>query len=300
MDSAAARAIRWHDQGRHALAIGILAGALFAASSAGAESAVEIAKRIESTFALLLTSPAEPVEPLARLALARRAVERNGAVAALPYREVEPVPAAFLPGVPEGPATGLFAQSLSADVIVVARLPRPRPQEPLRQAPIITGSVAPTGQALPDASLLEAEYFGRFAGSFTGSGEVKRNARANANHVRCNLTGQPLADGVSISGACGAAIFSREVRADIRFDPASGVYTGTYIGSNAGPAKLWGRRRGDQVVLTITWPKPVNGDTKATMTIHNPGNGSLAITVVDAVHPGGPQAEVTRLALSQF
>jgi hypothetical protein len=54
------------------------------------------------------------------------------------------------------------------------------------------------------------------------------------------------------------------------------------------------------VVLTVTWPKPVNGDTKATMTIQNSGNGALAITVVDAVHPGGPQAEVTRLALSQL
>jgi hypothetical protein len=36
------------------------------------------------------------------------------------------------------------------------------------------------------------------------------------------------------------------------------------------------------------------------MTIDNAGNGTLAITVVDAVHPGGPQAEVTRLALSQM
>jgi hypothetical protein len=175
----------------------------------------------------------------------------------------------------------------------VARLPRPRPEEP-----IVTGSIAPPGHALPSAS--ESDFFGRFAGSFAGSGEVKRNARASPNQVQCTLTGEPSANGVSISGTCGASIFSREIRADIRFNPVSAAYTGTYIGSAAGPAKLWGRRRGDQVVLTITWPKPVNGDTKATMTIRNSGNGTLAIVVTDEVHPGGPEAEVTRLALNQM
>ena len=140
----------------------------------------------------------------------------------------------------------------------------------------------------------------RFAGSFSGSGEVKRNARANPNQVECTLTGQPSASGVSISGKCGASIFSRDVRADIRYNPASGVYTGTYVGSAIGPAKLRGTRRGDAVVMTITWPKPVNGDVKATMTIRNSGNGALAIVVTDAVQPGGPEAEVTRLALSQL
>ena len=44
---------------------------------------------------------------------------------------------------------------------------------------------------------------------------------------------------------------------------------------------------------------PVNGDTRATMTIRNSGNGSLAITVTDELQPGGARAEVTQLALSQ-
>ena len=52
------------------------------------------------------------------------------------------------------------------------------------------------------------------------------------------------------------------------------------------------------MVLTITWPKPVNGDPTATMTIRNDGNGRLGITVTDEV-PGGGNAEVTDLALSQ-
>jgi len=298
MHSAEAGTTARHDRALRALAIGMLAGALLAVSPAQAETPAEISSRIESAFALVLQDPADPAEPFARRALARRALERSGAAAALPYSGIEPELAAFQPGLPEYPATGAIGRSPAAIEIVVARLPRPRPEAPIRQAPIITGSIAPAGQALPAAP--ESDFFGRFAGSFSGSGEVKRNARASADQVRCTLRGRPLADGVSISGRCGASIFSREISADIRFDPASSAYTGTYIGSNAGPARLWGRRQGDRVVLTVTWPKPVNGDTKAIMTIHNSGNGALAITVVDAVHPGGPQAEVTRLALSQL
>jgi hypothetical protein len=250
----------------------------------------EIADRIEAVFDLVLQNPAQPEDELTRRALARRAIEHGG-TAALAYREAEPEPAPLQFGRSADPVSGVFAKGPAA--IVLARLPRPRPE-----SPIITGSIAPSEQA--HASVRETDFFGRFAGSFAGSGEVKRNARANPNQVKCTLTGRPSADGVTISGQCGAAIFSREVSAEIRLDPATGAYTGTYVGASAGPAKLWGRRRGDQVVLTITWPKPVNGDTKATMTIRNAGDGKLAIVVTDEVHPGGPKAEVTRLALSQL
>ena len=51
-------------------------------------------------------------------------------------------------------------------------------------------------------------------------------------------------------------------------------------------------------MLTITWPKPVNGDRTATMTIRNDGSGQLGITVMDEA-PGGGNAKVTDLALSQ-
>lgn len=150
------------------------------------------------------------------------------------------------------------------------------------------------------AQAAEADFFNRFSGSFSGSGLVQRNAEEDPNQVKCTLTGEPSRSGVSMSGRCGAFIFSKQIRADIRYDPASGRYSGVYIGSAIGPANLSGRRRGDAVVLTITWPQPVNGDTKATMTIHNPGNGRLAISITDRVRPGGPTAEVTSLALGRL
>ncbi len=159
-------------------------------------------------------------------------------------------------------------------------------------------AVATMSMAVP-SNAAEWDYLSRFEGSFSGSGLVQRNAAERPNQVTCTLTGQPSHTGVSMSGKCGAFIFSRNIHADIRYDAASGRYTGVYEGSAIGPARLSGKRSGDSVVLTITWPKPVNGDTKATMTIRNDGNGQLAITVTDKVSPGGPSAHVTQLALNQ-
>jgi len=149
------------------------------------------------------------------------------------------------------------------------------------------------------AQAQESDFLDRFSGSFSGSGLVQRNANESPAQVSCTLTGQPSTTGISMSGQCGAFIFSKQIRADLTFDPGTGRYTGVYVGSSIGPARLSGTRQGNAVVLTITWPQVVNGDTKATMTIHNAGNGQLAITVTDRVAPGGPAAEVTRLALNQ-
>jgi hypothetical protein len=144
----------------------------------------------------------------------------------------------------------------------------------------------------------EADFLGRFSGSFSGGGLVQRNAGETPNQVSCSLTGRSSENAVLMDGQCGAFIFSKQIRAEIRYDPQSGRYSGVYVGSSIGPASLSGKRSGDAVVLTITWPQPVNGDTKATMTIRNSGNGQLAITVTDQVVPGGPSAQVTQLALS--
>ena len=152
----------------------------------------------------------------------------------------------------------------------------------------------------PSAYAAESDFLQRFEGSWSGSGTVSRNEAENPNNVQCTMAGNASATGISMNGTCRAAvIFSRNISADIRYDPGSGRYSGTYVGSTIGPARLSGRRKGDAVVLTITWPKPVRGDTKAIMVISNPGNGQLGITVTDEIQPGGPKAQVTRLALRQ-
>jgi hypothetical protein len=168
-----------------------------------------------------------------------------------------------------------------------------------RGIPHLTVAAAAALFLCAPAYAAEAEFLSRFDGAFSGGGLVQRNASEGPNEVSCTLSGRSSANGVSMSGECGAFIFSKRISADLTFDPGSGRYSGTYTGSSIGPARLSGKRSGDAVVLTITWPQPVNGDTKATMTISNSGDGRLAITVTDEVAPGGPKAQVTQLALNQ-
>lgn len=144
----------------------------------------------------------------------------------------------------------------------------------------------------------EANFLSRFEGKFSGSGKVSRNETENPTNVRCTMSGSASENRVSMTGSCRAAvIFSRRISADLRVDDA-GRYTGTYVGSSIGPARLSGKRSGDAVNLTITWPQPVRGDTTAYMTIRNSGNGNLAITITDEVPAGGPKAQVSKISLS--
>lgn len=145
----------------------------------------------------------------------------------------------------------------------------------------------------------EREFLQRFDGSFSGKGVVHLSSLKGPNQVSCTLVGQPSETGISIAGKCGIGGFSKTVGADLQYSSSTGRYTGTYVGASVGAASLSGKRKGDSVVLTITWPRPVNGDTKATMTIRNSGNGHLAITVTDELEPGGARAKVTQLALAQ-
>ena len=146
----------------------------------------------------------------------------------------------------------------------------------------------------------EADFLNRFEGTFSGSGSVSRNESENATNVRCTMNGDAAENRLSMSGTCRAAvIFSRQISADLQFDPSSGRYTGTYVGSSIGPAALSGTRSGDAVNLTITWPAKVRGDRTAAMTIRNSGNGQVAIIITDEVPAGGPRAQVSSLSLSQ-
>jgi len=166
------------------------------------------------------------------------------------------------------------------------------------RAAIVAAAIIAVSASAPSHAA-EWEFLSRFEGSFSGGGTVQRNAQESPNQVTCTFTGQPSETGVTMNGKCGAFIFSKQIRADLKYDPATGRYSGSYIGSSIGPAGLSGKRSGDAIVLTITWPQLVNGDTKATMTIRNSGNGQLGIIVTDQLSPGGERTDVTQLALNQ-
>jgi len=148
------------------------------------------------------------------------------------------------------------------------------------------------------AQAVEEDFLKRFDGTFSGSGEVSRNEGEASTGVRCSMKGTSTPATVSMNGTCRAAIiFSRQISADLKVDE-SGRYTGTYVGSSIGPAALSGKRSGDAINLTITWPEPVRGDTTAQMTIRNDGDGQVAIIITDKMSAGGASAQVSSIALS--
>jgi hypothetical protein len=147
------------------------------------------------------------------------------------------------------------------------------------------------------ASADETEFLQRFQGEWIGSGTVQREGASQPREVDCAIRGDRAENRVSVQGSCRAAvIFSRAIGADLTVD-ASGLYRGAYTGSRIGPAQLSGRRRGDVIDLRIDWPRPVNGDREARLTIRNDGRGALRITVADNLTPGGPVQRTSEIVL---
>jgi len=163
---------------------------------------------------------------------------------------------------------------------------------PFSRAPLIAAVSILAGAGITTteaAHAAETDFLNRFRGSWSGQGTVQREGLSQPRQVACSVTGFADQNRVSVQGNCRAAvIFSRQIRADLTYDPASATYRGTYTGSRIGPARLTGARSGDAVNLRIEWPRPVNGDTQAAMAIRNDGRGTLRISVADNLSPGGP------------
>ncbi|WP_152048452.1 hypothetical protein [Aureimonas psammosilenae] len=168
----------------------------------------------------------------------------------------------------------------------------------MRQIPFLVaglcGLVLSTPSARADASFLQ-----RFDGSWRGAGQIQRDVDASPRKVTCRVEGsRPSANRVSIDGTCRAAVIvTRKIGADIRYDPATRRFTGTYTGSTKGPAQVAGTQRGDALVLTITYAVPIYGDRNATMTIRNAGNGRFSMVVTDKVD--GADKETSNVTFNQ-
>jgi hypothetical protein len=146
----------------------------------------------------------------------------------------------------------------------------------------------------------EAAFLERFRGTWEGGGTVRRSIDPAPWNVRCVLNGVPGPNTISIQGTCtGALIVQRQIGAELTFDPRARAYRGVYVGARVGPAALAGTRGGDVVSLAITWPAPVAGDTRASMTIHNRGDGTLRIVTEDNLTPGGPIQQTSNLVLQR-
>ncbi len=134
----------------------------------------------------------------------------------------------------------------------------------------------------------EGDFLSRFDGQWSGGGPVRRNAESGPVNVKCTLGGDQGENRMKVGGSCRAAIIiSKAIGADLKYDEATGIYRGTYEGARGGTSQLVGKRQGDTLNLTVTWPKVLNGDRVAAMAITNDGQGQLRIKVTDKVSSEG-------------
>jgi len=157
----------------------------------------------------------------------------------------------------------------------------------------LVAAICTVGTIAVSAAENESEFLSRFEGQWSGGGPFRRNAESGAVNVKCSLAGNGGSSTMSVNGDCRAAIIiSKAIGADLKYDPATESYKGTYVGARGGTSLLAGKREGDTLQLTVTWPKILNGDRVASMAITNTGKGQLRIKVTDKVSKDGP-TEVT-------
>ena len=146
----------------------------------------------------------------------------------------------------------------------------------------------------------EGDFLDRFTGDWSGGGMAQRTLDSTPREVSCTAEGTRDGDSVTVSGTCKALmVFTRDVSVTITHDPASDQYSGTYVGSRIGPAQLSGRRDGDTLDMTLTWPREVNGDRTAQMTIRNTDDGRLQIVVSDRPGGTGEPVQTTNLTFTR-
>jgi hypothetical protein len=141
----------------------------------------------------------------------------------------------------------------------------------------------------------EGDYIGLFGGTWSGSGIVLNDA--TPWQVSCRAVGKPGPNHLVIKGSCSVFLASFDIAAEVTFDPASGRYSGVYNGGDQA-ARISGRRDGDTVDFVMTWSRPVNGETRARMTIVNGGRGDFRI-LIDSIRRGAPEERTSDLLLTQ-
>ena len=158
------------------------------------------------------------------------------------------------------------------------------------KAIIIAGSLAAV--ALPAAA--EEATIADITGTWSGKGTVQKDDKSRPMNVTCAVEGAQSGDQIGFDGECRAMlIMKRVIGAEIVRD--GDRYTGTYIGSNAGPAELDGGQEEGKIVLNMRFPRTVNGDDIAVMTIETPSGDSFKITTTDIMDDGVTQVTTAEI-----
>ena len=141
-------------------------------------------------------------------------------------------------------------------------------------------SVALAGVQPLAATAAEIDFIKSLAGNWNGAGTVLTRIGSSPINVNCSFATTAGAFDFSMKGNCrGLLVIRKVVSADLKVN--GDRYTGTYVGPSGLPSALSGSRRGNAINLSVRWPRPVNGDRNASMTIEKVGAEGLRLRTVD-------------------
>ncbi|MDU0340460.1 hypothetical protein [Bosea rubneri] len=125
----------------------------------------------------------------------------------------------------------------------------------------------------------EASFLNALEGRFSGDGTLQ-NAGGSSRSLKCQFNGDQQGPRLSLDGSCRtAAIFSATIRIELRHDPSTGRYAGTFRESTGTVADLGGRRQGQRLTLAFNeTAESVRPNPPATLTITRQ-EGGIALTL---------------------
>lgn len=137
----------------------------------------------------------------------------------------------------------------------------------------------------------EKAFLETLSGSWHGGGQVRLKPGAVPLAVSCSLDSRADGAALNLDGACRAkVVFSRRIGVDLQAN--GGRYTGSYVGSRRGAARLVGTRTGDTLNLQILWPDKGSGSRVASMRLASVGTGHMRIVTIEP-HPQSGEKVVT-------
>jgi len=145
-------------------------------------------------------------------------------------------------------------------------------------AAVLLALVQP-GRAEREAGSDEASFLSSLEGRFSGNGTLQ-NAGGNSHSLSCQFNGDQQGSRLSLGGSCStAAVLSTTIRIELRHDPKTGHYAGTFRESMGTVANLAGRRQGRRLTLAFNeTAESVRPNPPATLTISRQPNG-VALTL---------------------
>jgi hypothetical protein len=125
----------------------------------------------------------------------------------------------------------------------------------------------------------EAGFLRSFEGRFSGAGTLQ-NAGGSSRSLSCSFDGDEQGSRLNLNGTCRtAAIFSATIRIELRHDPRSERYHGSFRESTGTVAELAGRRQGQRLTLAFTeTAESLRPNPPATLTITRRQDG-IALTL---------------------